>query len=226
MSDLSPRRPAGRDVLLVDLDGTLVDSAPDLARALNALLVEQAVEPLPLPTVKSMVGEGARKLVERAAAARGLTASLDALVERFLALYAETLTVETLPFPGAVETLQGLKAEGWRLALCTNKPIGFSRTILEALDLGRLFEAAAGGDSFPMRKPDPRHLALTLEPLGLGLERAVMLGDGPSDLEAAAAAGIPSVWCRFGYGGARAAGLPRTAEIGGFGELPGVLSRL
>lgn len=219
--------PSGsRDVLLVDLDGTLVDSAPDLARALNALLDEQTVQALPLATVKTMVGEGARKLVERAAAARGLTAPPDALLERFLALYAETLAVETRPFPQAVETLSALKAAGWRLALCTNKPIGFSRAILDALGLAGLFEATAGGDSFAVRKPDPEHLRLTLAPLGLGLERAVMVGDGPSDLEAAAAAGIPAVWCRFGYGGERAAGLPRAAEIAGFAELPDVLRRL
>lgn len=215
-----------RNVLLVDLDGTLVDSAPDLARALNALLAERAVEALSPATVKSMVGEGARRLVERAAAARGLTEPLDALLERFLALYGETLTAETRPFPDAAETLSALKAAGWRLALCTNKPIGFSRAILQALDLAALFETAAGGDSFPVRKPDPDHLRLTLAPLGLGLERAVMLGDGPSDLEAAAAGGIPAVWCRFGYGGARAAGLPRAAEIDGFAELPAALERL
>lgn len=220
-----PLRPAARrrDVLLVDLDGTLVDSAPDLARALNALLAEQAAEPLPLERVQGMVGEGARMLVERAARTRCLTTSLDDLLARFLSLYAGTLTQATRPYPGAVKTLTTLKADGWRLALCTNKPIGFSRAILEALELTELFEATAGGDSFPVRKPDPEHLRLTLAPLGLDLERAVMLGDGPADLEAAAAAGIPAVWCRFGYGGARAAGLPRTAEIDSFAELPAAL---
>ncbi|MEX2630625.1 MAG: phosphoglycolate phosphatase [Tistlia sp.] len=215
-----------RDVLLVDLDGTLVDSAPDLGRALNALLAERGAPPLPLGRVKDMVGEGARKLVERGVRARRLEAPLEPLLARFLALYAETLTRETRPYPGAVATLASLKAEGWRLALCTNKPIGFSRAILSALALAGLFEATAGGDSFAVRKPDPEHLRLTLAPLGLGLERAVLLGDGPADLEAAAAAGIPAVWCRFGYGGERAAGLPRAAEIDAFEELPGALAAL
>ncbi len=218
----SPRR----DTLLVDLDGTLVDSAPDLAAALNDLLAESQVEPLPLERVKTMVGEGARKLVERAAEARGLTGDSELLVARFLALYAGRLTGETRPYPQAAESLAALKERGWRLALCTNKPVGFSRTILESLELAALFEAVAGGDSFAVRKPDPEHLRLTLEPLGLPLARAVMLGDGSADLEAAAAAGIPAIWCRFGYGGARAAGLPRAAEIDGFEALPETLAAL
>lgn len=213
---------AGR-VLLVDLDGTLVDSAPDLARALNALLAEQGAEPLPVEQVKGLVGDGARKLVERGAVLRGLGQPLDALLARFLELYAETLTVETRAFPGAASVLENLAAEGWRLALCTNKPLSFSRAILEALGLARLFEAVGGGDSFPVRKPDPEHLRLTLAPLGLAIEQAVMVGDGPADLEAAAAARIPAVWCRFGYGGGRVAALPRAAEIDSFAELPSAL---
>lgn len=217
---------AARRVLLVDLDGTLVDSAPDLSQALNALLVEEGRQPLPLDQVKALVGEGARKLVERSAVLRGLERPLDSLVDRFLALYADRLTVETRPYPDALAVLEGLVGDGWRLALCTNKPIGFSRAILEAFDLARLFHAVAGGDSFPVRKPDPEHLRLTLAPLGLPLEQAVMLGDGPADLEAAAAAGIPAIWCRYGYGGGRVDALPRAAEIDAFAELPGVLERI
>lgn len=219
-------RSPGRTALLVDLDGTLVDSVPDLAGALNALLAEQGSDRLPLERIKGMVGEGVHKLVERAADACRLETSLEPLVERFLTLYGRRLTEETRPYPKAVEILEGLKANGWRLALCTNKPIAFSRAILRALDLDDLFDSAAGGDSFPVRKPDPEHLRLTLAPLGLPLSRAVMLGDGPADLQAAAAAGIPAIWCRFGYGGARTEGLPRAAEIDGFEELPAALAQL
>lgn len=213
-------------VLLLDLDGTLVDSAADLATALNRLLGEAGAEPLPLAAVRSMVGDGARKLVERGLAAAALTLDPEPATTRFLALYGEALTRETRPYPGVAETLAALRQEGWRPALCTNKPEAPSRAILEGLGLSGLFEAVAGGDSFATRKPDPAPLLALLERLGGAPATAVMVGDGPNDLQAAAAAGLQAVWARYGYGGPGVGSLPHAAAIERFEALPAVLRRL
>jgi phosphoglycolate phosphatase len=180
-------RTAHKGILLFDLDGTLVDSAPDLAEALNRVLADAGAEPLDLSAVTGMVGDGVRKLVERGLAARAPTLDLpaldlDAAVARFLDIYEGALAVASRPYPGVVETLDALAAEGWRMAVCTNKPEAASRVLLGALGLDRHLEAIAGGDSYPVRKPDPRHLTLTLEQLGANGAPAVLVGDSRNDL--------------------------------------------
>lgn len=212
-------------MLLLDLDGTLVDSAPDLATALNRLLAEAGCPPLPLDDVASMVGDGARKLVERGLAARGVDLDLEAATARFLTLYEQVLTDETRPYPGIVETLTRLREEGWRPALCTNKPEAFSLAILRNLGLFELFDAAAGGDTFATRKPDPAPLLNLLEHLGGSTVSSVMVGDGRNDLLAAAAARLPAVWARYGYGGPEVGGLPHSGALDAFSDLPALLKR-
>lgn len=213
-----------KGILLFDLDGTLVDSAPDLAKALNRVLADAAAEPLDLPAVTAMVGDGVRKLVERGLAARDLALDLDRAVDRFLDIYEGALAVASRPYPGVPETLASLAADGWRMAVCTNKPEAASRRLLGALELDRHLAAIAGGDSYPVRKPDPRHLTLTLEELGLNGTPAIVVGDSRNDLLAAGAANLPVIWATYGYGGEAAAALPYTARLSQFADLPEILS--
>ena len=134
--------------------------------------------------------------------------------------------VETRPYPAAREILAALKTAGWRLAVCTNKPEAPSREILEALGLAPLFEALAGGDSFPVRKPHPDHLLRLLRAMGADPATAVMLGDSGADAAAAKAAGLPAVMVRFGYGRGRIEDYGADALIDRFEELPAALRRL
>jgi len=215
--------------LLIDLDGTLVHSLPDLAAALNRLLAELEHDPLAEAEVRTMVGDGVAKLVERGLAARGREASQDELgdlVPRFVALYETALTELTRPYPGVPETLRGLTAEGWRLAVCTNKPEAASRRILDDLGLMDSIDAVAGGDTFAVRKPDPGHLLETLARLAVPAERAVMLGDGRNDVLAAHAAGLPAILVSFGYSKVSVHELGADAVIDDFATLPAALAQL
>lgn len=218
-----------KSLLLVDLDGTLVDSAPDLAAAANKLLVELGHEPLPLAEVRAMIGGGLPLLGERALKARGIAYGpefLPAATTKLRAYYGAAIAVETRPYPGVRETLGSLRAAGWRLAVCTNKPEELSRQLLAELQLDDYFEAVAGGDSFPAKKPDPAHPLGLLDLLGGKPGEAVLLGDGTADLLAARAAGIEEIWFSGGYGGAEAEALSPRRKIDGFSELLSLLETL
>ena len=198
-------------IALFDLDGTLVDSAPDLRAALNRLMASRGLAPFALPEVIAMVGDGARVLVERALAARGLPFDTPAL-DAFLADYTAHAAIETRPFPGIEAALDALAAEGWRLAVCTNKPEAAARQLLAALGLAPRFAALGGGDTFPTRKPDPGHLLGTLRLAGGDPSRAVMIGDHHNDIAAAAGAGIPAIFAGWGYGPRAMAGEAPVAD--------------
>jgi phosphoglycolate phosphatase len=185
--------------LLLDLDGTLVDTVPDLAAALNRLMAARGFAPFTLAETASMVGDGVAKLVERALAARG--AAFDpAAVAAFSADYSTHVASRSVLFPGVAETLRALAAEGWRLAVCTNKPRLATHALLAAVGLAPLFSAVGAGDSFPVRKPDPAHLLATLRAAGGDPARAVMAGDHRNDVLAARGAGVPCVFAAWGYG--------------------------
>ena len=212
----------GRDVLVFDLDGTLVDSAPDLDRALGLLLAEEGRRPVSLSETRSMIGDGVDRLVARALARTGSPVALPeqaGLVARFLAHYSAGRHALTLPYPGVVETLAALQGRGLRLAVCTNKPIAQTREVLSALDLARWFGAVTGGDSAPTRKPDPGHLLATLDLLGAAPAAAVMVGDSANDVEVARAAGVPVVVVSYGYTSVRPADLGADAVIDSFADL-------
>lgn len=212
-----------RRTLLLDLDGTLVDSAPDLRTALNRLMAARGLSPFSLAEVTAMVGDGARALVERALAARARPFEPTAL-DAFLDDYTRHAAVETRPYAGIEAALDTLGDSGWRLAVCTNKPEAAARELLEALGLARRFAALGGGDSFATRKPDPRHLLETLARAGAGAEGAAMVGDHRNDVAAARAAGLPVVFAGWGYGpAAMADGAPVAATPA---ELPGLLRQL
>jgi len=185
--------------LLLDLDGTLVDSVPDLAAALNRLMRARGLAGLSHSETASMVGDGVAKLVERAFAARGRTPDAGA-VGAFSADYLLHAAVETRPYPGVADGLRGLADEGWKLAVCTNKPERAARALLTALGLASLFAAIGGGDSFPVRKPDPAHLLATLKAAGGDPAHAVMAGDHANDVAAARGAGLPCIFAGWGYG--------------------------
>jgi phosphoglycolate phosphatase len=171
-----------------------------------------------LAETAAMVGDGVAKLVERACAARGRQAEA-ADVDAYAANYAAHTVEASRPFPGVADTLRLLTAEGWRLAVCTNKPEAPARTLLRAFGLDELICAVGGGDSFPVRKPDPRHLLATLAAAGGSAERAVMVGDHANDVAAATGAGLPCIFAAWGYGPpAMAAGAAATAAA--FTEVP------
>ncbi len=193
-----------------DLDGTLVDTAPDIAAALNRRLAAARLAALSVAQVTPMIGDGARVLLERGFAAHGAAVPADAL-DAFVADPALEGGELSAPFPGLVDLLRDMSADGWRLAVCTNKPEKPARALLERLGLRALFHAIGGGDSFAMRKPDPAHLLLTMGAAGGG--RAMMVGDHQNDMLAARGAGIPAVFVGWGYGpAAMALGNPIVAD--------------
>jgi phosphoglycolate phosphatase len=211
-----------RDVLVFDLDGTLVDSAPDIRRGLNAMLEATERRPLSLVEVRAIIGDGATRLVERAFARTGAPISPAALadeVERFLVHYAAGRHALTRPYPGVVETLAELRVRGHRLAVCTMKPIAATLELLDALHLASHFAAVTGGDSLSTRKPDPGHFIGTLDLIGAGLASAVMVGDSANDVATARAAGVPAVVVSYGYATVPAADLGADAVIDAFADI-------
>ncbi len=185
-----------------DLDGTLLDTAPDIRAAANRALAAQGLAPLTLAQVVPMIGDGARVLLERAFAAHGHDVPAGA-VEAFTADPDLEGGPLTRLFPGIAALLDELLADGWRLAVCTNKPAVPARAVLAHFGVAEKFRAVGGGDSFPTRKPDPAHLLATMGLAGGG--RAVMVGDHANDMLAARGAGIPAIFAGWGYGPAHMA---------------------
>ena len=185
-----------------DLDGTLVDTAPDLVSTLNVLLGQEGIAPLPLAEARMMIGHGARALIAKGFAAAGSpldTARLDALFERFIDHYRDHIADQSRPFPGLVPTLDALREAGAILSVCTNKRTDLSFALLEALSLQHHFKSVVGGDSAKAPKPDPGHLLTAIEAAGGDPARAIMVGDSASDAGAARAAGAPLILVTFGY---------------------------
>lgn len=187
-----------RGTVLFDLDGTLVDSAPDIADALDALLAERGHAPVGLDHTRRLIGHGVADLVGKALTAKGET--LDAAaritaVERFLAHYTPNLSRRSLPYPHTVATLSDLAASGWRLAVCTNKLEASARRLLADHGLLPYFDLVAGPDTFGVAKPNPAHLMRCLPAGG----RAIMVGDSEPDILAAKAAPLPVIAVAWGY---------------------------
>ena len=207
--------------LLLDLDGTLVDSLPDLLAVLNDVLGAFGMPALSAAQAAPMVGDGTLKFVERALAERFLGSDIVKSAQaRFLALYEARPARLSRPYPGVPEILERLRAQGWRCAVCTNKPGRATHLLLDALDLTRFFGVIVTGDSLPQKKPDPAPLRAALATLEVPPARAIMVGDHANDLRAASAAGVPAVFARYGYG-VLSPDLPLPiATIDAFTELP------
>lgn len=185
-----------------DLDGTLVDTAPDLINTLNVLLAAEGLPPLPLSEARPFIGRGAKWMIERGFQAAGATlqeARAPELFDRFIAHYLDHIADESRPFAGVESALDALKAQGARLAVCTNKRTDLSLSLLEALDLRRRFDAVVGADATPACKPDARHLTTAVAAAGGTMERAILVGDAGTDAGAARAAGAPLILVSFGY---------------------------
>lgn len=189
-------------LLVFDLDGTLADSAPDLLATLDVVLPRHGFAVTPGPDLRNGIGHGARYLIEHALTRQGMrmdTSTLDALHRDFLVHYEANISVGTRLYPGTLALLDRFAEAGWAFAVCTNKPEGMSRLLLQDLKAAHRFVAICGGDTFGHRKPDPAHLLDTISAASGARERTIMVGDSRTDLDTARAAEVPFVGVTFGY---------------------------
>ena len=205
--------------IVFDLDGTLVDTAPDLTNALNEVLTSRGHATVPAATIRASVGLGARAMIEQALRCAGAKDDIDQMLTEFLIHYEDNIAAESRPFPGAVEALEALTSAGARLALCTNKREYLSRKLLGALKLDAYFQGIAGRDTFAVAKPDPGHLMGVIALAGGDPSSALMVGDSEVDILTARAAQVPVIAVSFGYAAAPVKGFAPDAIIGHFDEL-------
>ncbi len=225
MSQSAPR-PA---LIVFDLDGTLVDSAPDLIGALNVILGREGLAPVPLEQGRSFVGKGGKVMLRRGLAAHGREVSdarLDEMFAAFLAYYNEHLTIETRFYPGVEASLDRLAAAGHTFAICTNKLEVSSRKLIEELGATAQFRAICGQDTFLVSKPDAAVLRLTIEKAGGELSNAIMVGDTETDVATARNAKVPVIAVDFGYAPEPVATLGPDKIISHFDELDAAVAAL
>src|SRR3989440_8589634 len=188
--------------IVFDLDGTLIDTAPDLIDTLNIILARHDVAPVAFDEARTMIGAGVKPLLQRGLASKGVQLppeELDRLFAEYLEVYAAHIADRSRPFPGLERALDALAAQGYRLAVCTNKLEWLSVKLLDALGLSSRFAAICGQDTFTMRKPDPDMLRLTIVRAGGDTGHAVMVGDSMTDVATARAAAVPVIAVDFGY---------------------------
>jgi phosphoglycolate phosphatase len=215
--------------VVFDLDGTLVDTAPDLISALNFVLAREGLPPVPLQSARTMIGAGVRRLIERGLESEGRADSpkdIDRLTDDFIEYYAAHIADASRPFDGLEKALDDLEANGYRFAVCTNKLEGLSKLLLERLGLTARFAAICGADTFGVSKPDPAILRETVALAGGQLSGAIMVGDAGPDIGVARRAGIPVVGVTFGYTDVPIADLKPDRLIGHMSELRGAVESL
>jgi phosphoglycolate phosphatase len=209
-------------IIVFDLDGTLVDTAPDLLDSLNHALADGGLTPADAAALRGFVGLGGRVMIEKAFAAQRRpleSAEHERLLSLFLDHYGGGLPGKSKPYPGVPAALDRFAAAGWRMAVCTNKFEGLAKTLLSGLDLAERFAAITGQDTFSFRKPDPRHLTETIRMAGGDAGRAIMVGDSRTDIDTAKAAGVPVVAVDFGYTDRHVREFEPSAVISHFDEL-------
>jgi phosphoglycolate phosphatase len=216
-------------IVVFDLDGTLVDTAPDLINALNFILDREGLPPVPLHAARNMIGAGARKLIERGLELEGRAATvedIDRLTRDFIDRYAAHIADASRPFEGLESALDDLSARGYRFAVCTNKLEWLSKLLLDRLGLTARFSAICGADTFGVAKPDPAILRQTVARAGGQLSSAIMVGDAGPDIGVARRAGIPVIGVEFGYTEVPIADLKPDRLIGHMRELPAAVEAL
>ena len=218
-----------RRFVVFDLDGTLVDTAPDLINALNFILAREGLAPVPIHAARNMIGAGARKLLERGLELEGRTislAELDRLTGDFISHYAEHIADVSRPFDGLEAALDDLTSQGYRFAVCTNKLEWLSKRLLDRLNLSPRFAAICGADTFGVSKPDPAILRQTVARAGSELSSAIMVGDAGPDVGVARRAGVPVICVSFGYTEVPVADLKPDRVIDHMRELRGAVESL
>ncbi|MET0220286.1 MAG: HAD family hydrolase [Tardiphaga sp.] len=216
-------------LIVFDLDGTLVDTAPDLISALNWVLEREGLPPVPLATARTMIGQGARRLIERGLELEGremTPADVTRLTEDFIAYYGDHIAQESRPFEGLVEALDEMAGRGYRFAVCTNKLEWLSKRLLEALGLTDRFDAICGADTFGVSKPDPVILQQTVARAGGVMSAVVMVGDAGPDVGVARRAGVPVIGVDFGYTEVPIADLKPDVVISHMRDLPAAVDRM
>lgn len=213
-------------LVIFDLDGTMIDTAPDLIASLNHTIAARDLEPVTFDDLTHLVGQGARVMIRRAFALRQqpvTDAEVETLLERFLAHYEANMPGESKPYPGFVACLDRLEAAGFQLAVCTNKLEQLARPLLDTLGLTSRFAAITGGDTFAVRKPDGAHILGTVQKASGNPARSIMVGDSINDIQAAKNAGLPSIGVTFGYSDVPVSELEPSHIISHFDELTGEL---
>jgi len=186
-------------LLIFDLDGTLIDSLPDLTDATNLIRTGFGLPQIGIPDVRKLVGQGARSLVERALP--GATAGeVDGALEEFLAYNLAHIADKTRPYPGVPETLQELGGFGIPMVVLSNKNVDLCKEVLEKLGIGKAFSDVFGADSFPFKKPSPEPVLAVLKEFRISASDCVMVGDSINDIAAGGGAGVMTVGCSYGYG--------------------------
>jgi phosphoglycolate phosphatase len=215
--------------VVFDLDGTLVDTAPDLIKALNFVLDREGLPPVPLHSARNMIGAGARRLIERGLEVEGRVATpadITRLTGDFIDYYAAHIADGSRPFEGLEDALDDLAAHGYQFAVCTNKLEWLSKRLLDQLGLSARFAAICGADTFGVSKPDPVILQQTVARAGGQLSSTVMVGDAGPDVGVARRAGVPVVGVEFGYTDVPIADLKPDLLIGHMRDLPAAVERL
>jgi phosphoglycolate phosphatase len=215
--------------VVFDLDGTLVDTAPDLISALNFVLDREGLPPVPLKSARMLIGAGVRKLLERGLEVDGRHASVEdisRLTDDFIEYYAAHIADASRPFDGLESALDDLEAQGYRFAVCTNKLEWLSKLLLDRLGMSSRFAAICGADTFGVSKPDPAILQQTVARAGGQLSATIMVGDAGPDIGVARRAGIPVIGVEFGYTDVPIADLKPDRLIGHMSELPAAVEGL
>lgn len=215
--------------IVFDLDGTLIDTAPDLVDTLNVVFAREGLPPVPYETARNLIGGGARMMIARGIAAEGIVAEparIERLFVDFIAHYSEHLADRSRPFPGLIDALDVLASGGCRFAVCTNKLERLSVRLLTQLKLAERFATICGQDTFGMQKPDPEVLRRTLAAAGGSPLHSIMVGDSVTDIRTARAAGIPVIAVDFGYSERPVSEFEPDRTISHFAQLPAAIATI
>ncbi len=215
--------------IVFDLDGTLVDTAPDLIDTLNVVFARERLPPVPYETARRLIGGGAKAMIARGIEAEGGVlepAKIERMFDGFIAHYAEHIADRSRPFPGVTNALDALASQGSRFAVCTNKLERLSILLLEKLKLADRFQAICGQDTFSIQKPDPEILRRTIVAAGGSQQHAIMIGDSATDIHTARAAGIPVIAVDFGYSERPVSEFGPDRIISSFAQLPAAIAAI